>query len=75
MSATRTLSDRDRSDAVVVSWSPAERAARRLVFVPRATGPTPWERVEQVRTDRGSWRTVGSEPVHRIDVEVPGGGN
>lgn len=67
----RVLDDRDRSDAAVVSWRPAGRAERRLVFVPRATYGPDHERVEQVRSDDGTWRTVGREMVDAVAVEAP----
>ena len=71
---TRTPDDlldgRDRSDAIEVSYRPAGRAPRKLVFVPRATYGPGWERVELVRGDSGEWRPVGSELVDDVAVEV-----
>lgn len=62
----------DRSDAIVVSWSPAGRAQRRLVFLPRAADGPDWERVEQVRSDSGGWMPVGIELVDTVAVERGG---
>jgi hypothetical protein len=69
MSAASVLDDRDRSDAVVLTYTPAGRAPRREVFVPRASDGPDWERVEQARSEDGTWRTVGSELVTRVTVE------
>jgi len=63
------LDGRDRSDAVVLSYSPAGQPARRVTFLPRsATGPD-WERVTEQRRN-GAWHFVGSEPVETVSVEV-----
>jgi len=68
---TKTPSDLlDRADAIEVSWAPAGRAQRKLVFVPRATYGPDYERVELARSDDGTWRPVGSELVDRVAVEV-----
>lgn len=61
----------DRSDAVVVTYQPAGRAPRRLVFEPRSGDGPDWQRVEEVRDHNGEWREVGSELVERVDVERP----
>jgi len=58
---------RDRSDAVIVRWNPAGRAARRFVFEPRSDGN--WTRSEQVRDHADDWREVGSEVVESIGFE------
>jgi hypothetical protein len=56
----------DRSDAMVVRWNPAGRAARRITFEPRDDG---FLRVEQVRDHAGEWRSVGREVVDTVGVE------
>jgi len=61
----------DRSDAVVMRWQPAGRAARRIVFEPTSSGD--WTRLEQVRSDVDGvgWQTVGSERCDGIGFEGP----
>lgn len=62
------LDDRDRGDAVILSWVPTGQSPRRVAFVPRAaTGPD-WERIVQERRD-GDWRTTGRDLVNRVAVE------
>jgi len=62
-----TPTDRhDRSDAIVVRWTPKAGDPRRLLFEPAMDG---FRRVEQVRDHAGEWRTVGSEPVAQIGFE------
>ena len=56
----------DRSDAMVVRWNPAGRAARRITFEPREGG---FLRVEQVRDHADEWRTVGREVVDTVGFE------
>jgi hypothetical protein len=56
----------DRSDATVVTWNPAGRSKRRLVFEPVSSGG--YNRVEQVYA-RGAWRTVGGERVDSVRTE------
>lgn len=63
--------DADRSDAIVVTWSPAGRADRRLVFEPRSGEGPAWERYEQARSSSGTFRTVGRELVESVAVETP----
>ena len=60
---------RNRSDAVVVTYQPAGRAARREVFEPTSDGR--YERVEEVRREDGTWHRVGSEVVESVIVEDP----
>jgi hypothetical protein len=62
---------RDRSDAIVISWSPSGRADRRIVFEPLSSGG--YTRVEQARSAPSGegWWTVGSERVDSVAVETP----
>lgn len=64
------MNDTDRSDATVITWKPAERAAHRMVFEPRSDGT--FERIEEARiaTD-GGWHYIGSEIVESVEVEQP----
>lgn len=61
--------DRDRSDAVILTYRPAGRAERRERFEPRAGEGPDWERFEEVRREDGTWRTVGNELVETVAVE------
>jgi len=59
----------DRTDRVIVRWSPTGRAPRRIVFEPVESGG--WNRIEQAYSDDRGWRTVGSERVESIGFEGP----
>lgn len=59
---------RDRSDAVIVRWTPIGRATRRYRFEPHSAGG--WTAYEEVRA-RGEWRPVGTESVEELDIENP----
>ena len=59
----------DRGDAVVVTWTPAGRAPRRIVFEPTDAEGAAFKRVEQAQREDGTWRPVGSEPATSVNVE------
>jgi hypothetical protein len=65
------MTDKPSGDAVVVKWSPAGRADRRLVFMPDSSGG--YTRLTQARrdTDDKPWRTVASERVDSVTVQTP----
>lgn len=62
---------RDRSDAIVVTYGPLERAPRREVFEPHDGPDAKWHRRFEARRDDGTWRPVGGELVDRVTVEGP----
>jgi hypothetical protein len=63
---------RDRSDAVVVTYTPCGhgRTTRRITFEPYSDDSidAEWLRTEDVQGAEG-WRRVGSEPVESLSVE------
>lgn len=56
-------------EATAVTYRRERRATRRLVFEPLADGGH--LKREAVRTERGTWREVGSEVVTEVVVEAP----
>lgn len=59
----------DRSDAIVLTYTPAipEQPPRRVVFEPRSNGD--WTRYEETKRDDG-WHPTGSEIVASVNVET-----
>lgn len=58
----------DRSDAVVLTWTPRSSPPRRIVFEPRSDGD--WTRYDQALGPEEVWRTRGTEVVDNVGVEV-----